>query len=88
MTVVAQKVDVSAVVNAAVKQAVAESVKQVRAEDVRQTQELLAAAEQKHEREHNALMATVKENLNYLQQQYGTMTMLASSDARRMGAGQ
>jgi hypothetical protein len=82
------KTDVTAQVNSAVALAVDQAVQQIRAEDARVTQAALAEAERKHEAEHRALLAAMDENLTYLQKRYGTMTMLASSDAARSGDGQ
>ena len=82
--VVASQVDISAQVNEAVNLAVS----RVRAEDAQAVQTALAAAEQKHQQEHNALLAAMNENLNYLTKRYSSLTTLASRDAVRFGAAQ
>lgn len=68
--------------------AVSRAVAEVRAEDVKLTRAALAEADVRHEREHQALMVSMEENLTVLQKRYSTLTMLASSDAARYGAGQ
>jgi anti-sigma factor RsiW len=76
------KADMDLAVNAAVTKAVA----QVRAQDQKATAEILAAADEKHEREHRALMVAMDENMTVLQKRLSTYTMLASNDEARFGA--
>ena len=80
--------DVSRQVDTAVARAVTQVRLEVRAEDAQFTRAALEAADRKHEREHSALMVAMEENLTVLQKRYSTLTMLASSDAARFGAGQ
>lgn len=68
--------------------AVGRAVAEVKAEDGRVTRAALEQAEITHEREHRALMVSMEENLTVLQKRYSTLTMLASTDAARFGAGQ
>jgi hypothetical protein len=85
-----QSPDVSQQVNEAVARAVA----QVRAEDSAMSAQITRAAleeqDRKHEQEHRALQVAMEENMTLLQKRFDTyrLTMLASADAPRYGAGQ
>ena len=79
--------DVTRQVDEAVARAVSEVRTQVQTEDARVTRVALEAADRRHEQEHRALMVAMEENLTVLQKRYSTLTMLASADAARFGAG-
>ncbi|HYA18060.1 MAG TPA: hypothetical protein VEF06_11370 [Bryobacteraceae bacterium] len=68
-------------VDRAVNEAVAKAVAQVREQDAA----VLAAAEQKHEQEHKALMVTMGQNLDYLERKMNSGMILASNDQERFG---
>ncbi len=76
--------DVSAQIDAAV----AKAVSQVRVEDAKLTQNLLAAAETKHEQEHKALLVAMQENIDVMQKRMGAYTSLASLEMPANGVGQ
>jgi len=78
----------SADVSRQIGEAVGKAVAQVRAEDAKMTQALLESSNVKQERRYNSLMVTMRENMDYLEKQVNTDTMLASSDAARSGTGQ
>ncbi|HXJ42381.1 MAG TPA: hypothetical protein VNH18_24080 [Bryobacteraceae bacterium] len=76
--------DVSGQIDAAVAKAVA----QVRAEDAKLTQNVLAAAEIKHQEEHKALLVAMQESMDVMQKRMGAYTSLASLEINPNGAGQ
>ncbi|MCU1326740.1 MAG: putative transrane anti-sigma factor [Bryobacterales bacterium] len=80
----AAPVDVSQQIDAAVKKAVV----QVHQEDARQASVALAAAETKHQREHQALLVTMQETVEVMQKRMGAYTSLASLEAPSVGSGQ
>jgi anti-sigma factor RsiW len=65
-----------------VDRAVKTAVAQVKAEDEKATAAILAAADQKHEKEHRALLVAMDENMTVLQKRLSTYTMLAANDER------
>ena len=79
--------EVTRQVDEAVARAVSEVRSQVQTEDAKVTRVALEAADRRHEQEHRALMVAMEENLTVLQKRYSTLTMLASADAARFGAG-
>jgi hypothetical protein len=74
-------------VDRAVNQAVTKAVAQVRQEVQREDAAVLAASEEKHEREHKALMVSMGESLDYLQKRMNSGMILASNDQERFGGG-
>jgi anti-sigma-K factor RskA len=81
------KADVDREINEAVAHAVTQAVAQVRTEDAGMSAKALAAADQRHEQQHQALLAAMDENMTILQKRLSTYTMLASNDAGRFGDG-
>jgi anti-sigma factor RsiW len=82
--VTATKADVTAQVNDAVAKAVA----QIRSEDERVMSAALTVSEHRHEQEYRNLQDAMKENVVYLEKEYGSGTLLASRDLMRSGEGQ
>jgi hypothetical protein len=81
----APAVDVSQQIDAAVKKAVA----QVHEEDAKLAQVALAAAELKHQREHQALLVSMQETVEVMRKRLGVAyTSLASLESPAMGGGQ
>jgi anti-sigma factor RsiW len=81
------KADVDKEISTEINAAVNRAVSQVRAEDARITAAALAASDVKHEREHNALLVAMEENMTVLQKRLTTYTTLAFNDDPRLGGG-
>jgi anti-sigma factor RsiW len=68
-----------------IQEAVTRAVAQVKAEDRRDTAEIVAASDQKHEQDRRALLVAMQENLTYLEKRMSTSLLLASNDQERFG---
>lgn len=77
VTTASAHVDQNAV-NDAVALAVSEAVAKVRAEDTQMLKTALAEAETRHEKQHQALMVAMEENLTVMQKRLSTYTTLAA----------
>jgi anti-sigma factor RsiW len=74
-------------IDKAINEAVTNAVAQVKAEDAKNIAAALAVSDMKHERERNALLVAMGENMDIMQKRLNTYTTIAFNDDARPGAG-